>query len=72
MGRPRELTEEERQRLREQGLRPIEIWVPDLDAPGMAEELKRQAKAIAEADEKDGVFEWLAAIHAFDKADDRD
>jgi hypothetical protein len=72
MGRPRELTEKERQRLRKQGLRPIEIWVPDLDAPGMAEELERQAAAIAEADEKDGIFEWLEAVHSMDKADGRD
>jgi hypothetical protein len=72
MGRPKELTEEERQLLRKQGLRPIEIWVPDLEAPGMAEELRRQAAAAAAADEKDGIFEWLAAVHAMDKPEGRD
>ena len=31
MGRPRELSQEERADLLRQGYRPIEIWVPDLD-----------------------------------------
>ena len=34
--------------LRAQGLRPIQIWVPDTRAPGFAEECERQA-AIADA-----------------------
>lgn len=66
MGRPRELTDAEKEALRRQGFKPIEIWVPDLEAPGMAEELERQAIAIAEADEKDGIFDWLDSIHAAD------
>ena len=37
-----------RQALRAQGLRPIQIWVPDTRAPGFAEEYARQA-AIADA-----------------------
>ena len=36
-----------RQRLRDQGLRPIQIWVPDTRAPGFAEKAQRQAKAVA-------------------------
>jgi len=31
-----------RSRLRAQGLRPIQIWVPDTRAPGFAEEVRRQ------------------------------
>jgi hypothetical protein len=31
-----------RQRLRAQGMRPIQIWVPDTRAPGFAEEVRRQ------------------------------
>ena len=34
--------------LRAQGLRPIQIWVPDTRAPGFAEECARQA-TIADA-----------------------
>ena len=36
-----------RQRLRRQGLRPIQIWVPDVHAPGFAEEARRQSLAVA-------------------------
>ena len=38
---------EHRARLREQGLRPVQIWVPDDRAPGFAEEAHRQARAVA-------------------------
>ena len=33
-----------RARLRAQGLRPIQIWVPDTRAPGFAEEARRQCR----------------------------
>lgn len=36
-----------RERLRKQGLRPIQIWVPDTRLPGFAAEAHRQARAVA-------------------------
>jgi hypothetical protein len=36
-----------RQRLREQGLRPIQIWVPDVRSPLFAEQAHQQSLAIA-------------------------
>ena len=36
-----------RNRLRQQGLRPIQIWVPDLRSPAFAEEAHRQSMAVA-------------------------
>ena len=36
-----------RQRLREQGLRPIQIWVPDVRSPAFAAEAHRQSAAVA-------------------------
>jgi hypothetical protein len=36
-----------RQRLRKQGLRPIQIWVPDVRARGFAAEAHRQSLAVA-------------------------
>jgi Protein of unknown function (DUF3018) len=54
-----------RARLRSQGLRPIQIWVPDVNAPGFAEEAHRQSRAVAaspaaEADQAfvDSISEW--------------
>lgn len=38
---------EHRQRLRAQGLRPIQLWVPDVRAAGFAEEAHRQSRAVA-------------------------
>ncbi|MFC3228323.1 antitoxin MazE family protein [Marinibaculum pumilum] len=36
-----------RARLRAQGLRPIQIWVPDVRAPSFRTEAHRQAAAVA-------------------------
>ncbi len=36
-----------RDKLRAQGLRPIQIWVPDVRAPGFAAEIARQCRTIA-------------------------
>jgi hypothetical protein len=36
-----------RARLREQGLRPIQVWVPDVRAPGFRSEAQRQSIAVA-------------------------
>ena len=39
-----------RERLRAQGLRPIQIWVPDTRRPDFAKECRRQARLAAKAD----------------------
>jgi len=56
---------EHRERLREQGLRPIQIWVPDVRSPAFRSEAHRQSAAIAaSAHERedqafiDAVTEW--------------
>lgn len=38
---------EHRARLRAQGLRPIQIWVPDVRAPSFKAEAHRQSQAVA-------------------------
>ena len=38
-----------RDKLRSQGMRPLQIWVPDTRAPGFAEEAARQARLVADA-----------------------
>jgi hypothetical protein len=45
---------EHRERLREQSLRPIQIWVPDVRSPAFRAEAHRQSAAVA------------ASAHAFD------
>lgn len=39
-----------RQRMREQGMRPIQLWVTDVRAPGFAEEAHRQSAAVASSE----------------------
>jgi hypothetical protein len=39
--------QEHRDRLRAQGLRPIQIWVPDVRAPSFKSEAHRQSLAVA-------------------------
>jgi hypothetical protein len=43
-----------RDRLRKQGLRPIQIWVPDVDAPAFRNAAHGQSRAVARsASERD-------------------
>lgn len=39
-----------RKRMRAQGMRPIQLWVADVRAPGFAAEAHRQAAAVAASD----------------------
>jgi hypothetical protein len=43
----RQKVREHRERLRGQGLRPIQIWVPDVRAPAFRAEAHRQSAAVA-------------------------
>ena len=45
--------EKRRAALRAQGLRPIQIWVPDTRSPGFAEECARQAAIVDAANRED-------------------
>lgn len=56
-----------RARLRAQGLRPVQIWVPDVTAEGFAAEAHRQSRAVAASDSAeddqafvDDISEWPA------------
>ena len=43
----REKVRQHRERLRAQGLRPVQMWVPDTRSPAFRKEARRQMKAIA-------------------------
>jgi hypothetical protein len=45
----RQKVQAHRRRLRAQGLRPIQIWVPDVRAPGFAEEAHRQSLLVGKS-----------------------
>jgi hypothetical protein len=46
----REKVKAYRERLRRQGLRPIQIWVPDVRAPAFKAEARRQSLAVASSE----------------------
>jgi len=46
-GSSRDKVRAHRQRLRQQGLRPIQIWVPDVRSRAFAAEAHRQSLAVA-------------------------
>ena len=50
---PRSVNERVRKRreaMRQAGLRPVQMWVPDTRKPGFAEECRRQGQVAADAD----------------------
>jgi Protein of unknown function (DUF3018) len=61
---------EHRERLRRQGLRPIQIWVPDVRAPGFRSEARRQSLAVAASSRAHEDQAFIDAIStSFDEAD---
>ena len=59
----RNLTDEERETMRAEGYRPVEIWVPDLSSPIVREQWRDGARRIAEADRREGMDDVLNAIN---------
>jgi Protein of unknown function (DUF3018) len=58
MASTRDRVRQHRERLRRQGLRPVQIWVPDVRAPEFIAEAHRQSVAVAtsEAEADDQAF----------------
>ncbi|HRP22870.1 antitoxin MazE family protein [Thauera sp.] len=48
-----------RTNLREAGLRPVQIWVPDTRKPGFAEECRRQSSLLKDDPKEQEVLDWL-------------
>ena len=56
-----------RARLRQQGLRPVQMWVTDTRAPGFAEEARRQSMAIAASAHADDDQAFIDSISEFNE-----
>jgi antidote-toxin recognition MazE-like antitoxin len=52
-----------RKRLRAQGLRPVQYWVPDVRDPRARADLLRQGKLLARHPENDPIDEWIEAVY---------
>lgn len=62
---------EHRDRLRAQGLRPIQIWVPDVKSPGFEEEARRQSEAVARSEHSATDQVFIDTISVWSDADSR-
>ena len=63
---------EHRERLRRQGLRPIQIWVPDVGAPAFRTEAHRQSLAVAASSRAHEDQTFIDAVSTFTDDPDRD
>ena len=59
----RERMSARRKRLRAQGLRPVQHWVPDVRDPKVRADLLRQGKLLAKFPKNDPIDEWIEAVY---------
>ena len=60
---PRQRMAARRDRLRAQGLRPVQHWVPNVRDPKVRADLRRQAKLMAQHPENDAIDAWNEAAY---------
>ncbi|MEI8093341.1 MAG: antitoxin MazE family protein [Spirochaetales bacterium] len=60
-----ERVQRHRDSLRERGLRPIQLWVPDVRTPGFRDECERQSQSLLGDTAEAGELAWgeLVAEH---------
>jgi len=58
----RDRVSEHRKRLRAQGLRPVQIWVPDVRSETFAQEAHRQSCAVAAAGSQSADMDFVEDI----------
>jgi nicotinamide mononucleotide adenylyltransferase len=51
-----------RRRLRAQGLRPVQHWVPDLRDPRVKAQIRKEAASLAKHPENDEIDRWIEAV----------
>lgn len=59
---PRERMQARRQRLRAQGLRPVQHWVPDLRDPKVRADIRRQGRLLAKHPENAEIDAWIEVM----------
>jgi hypothetical protein len=59
----RERMSNRRKRLRAQGLRPVQHWVPDLRDPKVRAEVRREAALLAQHPDNAAIDAWIDASY---------
>ena len=54
-----------REKMKAAGLKPVTIWVPDVNAPGYRQEIRRQCEVINASADSAVVLEGMLAISDF-------
>ena len=67
-GPSRDKVRAHRDRLRRQGLRPIQLWVPDVRSPEFAAEAHRQSLAVATSGQEEDDQAFIDAISDWTEA----
>ncbi|MFV0405777.1 MAG: antitoxin MazE family protein [Propioniciclava sp.] len=60
----RDRVSKHRRRMRAQGFRPVQIWVPDVRTPSFAIEARHQAAMVAEAGRTTDEQSFIEAVSA--------
>jgi Protein of unknown function (DUF3018) len=60
---PQQRMASRRERLRAQGLRPVQHWVPDLRNPKVLAEIRREIKMMAQHPENDAIDDWIESVY---------
>jgi hypothetical protein len=55
-----------RDRLRAQGLRPVQHWVADLRNPKVLKEIRREGAMLSKHPENDAIDDWIDAVYDWD------
>ena len=57
-----------RARMRAAGLRPVQIWVPDVRDPAVAEKIRSDVRALAQKDRAgEDAMDWIEAVYEWPK-----
>ncbi|MGB8387232.1 antitoxin MazE family protein [Mycobacterium sp.] len=64
MSSARDRVRQHRERLRQRGMRPIQIWVPDVNAPEFVREAHRQSALVAASEQDLDDQAFIDAISA--------
>ncbi len=60
---PQQRMASRRERLRAQGLRPVQHWVPDLRDPKVLAEIRREIELMAQHPENDAIDDWIESVY---------
>lgn len=65
----REAMRSYRARMKERGLRSIQIWIPDTRSQEVADEMRRQSLLVSQDEEESEVLDFLENVSAWDASD---